>query len=102
MMQLLEMTSLTEEQKNLLDISLKSSEALLRVINDILDHSKIEAGMLQLEHAPFRLRKMLEETMEVFYLTSVKKGLILTLHIGSEVPDSCGGTRSDSSRCWPI
>ncbi len=91
MMQLLEMTSLTEEQRNLLDISLKSSEALLRVINDILDHSKIEAGMLQLEHTPFRLRKMLEETMEVFQLTSVKKGLILTLHVGDDVPDELRG-----------
>lgn len=43
-----------------------SGEALLSIINDLLDFSKIESGKLELEHRPFRLRTCIEETLDLF------------------------------------
>ena len=51
-----------------------SADALLRVINDILDFSKVEAGKLDLEVAPFDLRRCLEESVELFRATAGRKG----------------------------
>ena len=55
MLQLLQMTELTKEQADYIKVSMTSSDSLLKVINDILDYSKIEAGKMELEKNAFCL-----------------------------------------------
>jgi signal transduction histidine kinase len=54
---------LTEEQKEYVDIIQSCGETLLRLVNDILDLSKIEAGKLGVESIPFQLEQLLKETI---------------------------------------
>src|SRR5262249_16900598 len=61
-------THLTDEQRNYLTIVNSSANALLNVINDLLDFSKIEAGKLELDHADFSLRGVLNETLRALAL----------------------------------
>jgi two-component system, sensor histidine kinase len=80
MSQLLDMTALSNEQKEYLSAIRASGDALLSLINDILDFSKIEAGKLDLEHRPFNLhtefdsifslyRPLIEKNQLQFYST---------------------------------
>jgi CheY-like chemotaxis protein len=79
-------TELTAEQRESLDLVKSSSEALMRVINDILDYSKIEAGKLDLERVEFKLRDVLEDTLKTLALRAHRKGLEVTCEIGADVP----------------
>ena len=63
-----------------------SGEALLSVINDILDISKIEAGKLTLDNEPFDLRESLGDTMKSFALRAHQQGLELACRIHPDVP----------------
>jgi PAS domain S-box-containing protein len=80
-------TQLSAEQKDYLDTIKESCDALLTVINDILDLSKVEAGKLDLELVPFNLRDKLEATMHGLALRAEQKGLELVCHISPAVPD---------------
>ncbi len=84
-------TELNHEQREFLSIASASADSLLTIINDILDHSKIEAGMLSLEATPFRLSECLEGTLSTLALRAHKKGLELACHIDPEVPDMLVG-----------
>ncbi len=79
-------TELTAEQQESLDLVKSSAESLLRVINDILDYSKIEAGKLDLDPVEFHLREVLEDTLKTLALRAHRKGLELTCDIGDDVP----------------
>jgi PAS domain S-box-containing protein len=63
-----------------------ASRALLAILNDILDYSKIEAGRLQIENGEFRLDEVLERTLALFRLGTEAKGIALLLDIGADVP----------------
>jgi two-component system, sensor histidine kinase and response regulator len=86
MTELLLDTELTGEQRESLDLVKSSGEALMRVINDILDYSKIEAGKLDLDPVEFQLRDALEDTLKTLALRAHRKGLELTCDIAPEVP----------------
>jgi len=58
-------TPLEPEQRQFLGMVKGSADALLRILNDILDFSKIEAGKLDLNVAPFALRSMLGDTLQM-------------------------------------
>ncbi|WP_207423880.1 response regulator [Desertivirga brevis] len=77
MAKLLTSTSLNSEQEEYVDIISKSGDALLALINDILDYSKIEAGHLELEHHDFNLTECIESVMDVFAVKAADKGLDL-------------------------
>ena len=62
-----------------------SGDALLRVINDVLDFSKVEAGKMDLEVAPFHLHRSLEESIGLFR-AAAPKGLRLELRSGAGLP----------------
>jgi signal transduction histidine kinase/ligand-binding sensor domain-containing protein/DNA-binding NarL/FixJ family response regulator len=64
----------------------RSGEALLTVINDILDVSKIEAGALDVEIVPFRLRDCLDEALAIVQPKAAAQGLSLDCHVGAGVP----------------
>ena len=86
MTELLLDTELTAEQHESLDLVKSSAESLMRVINDILDYSKIEAGKLDLDPVEFQLRDALEDTLKTLALRAHRKGLELTCEIGADVP----------------
>ncbi|MGN7611531.1 PocR ligand-binding domain-containing protein [Magnetococcales bacterium HHB-1] len=81
MTELLNDTSLTETQQWCVNTLNRSGEALLSIINDILDLSKIEAGQLSLEMRMFDLQKSVEKTIEILTLTALEKGIKLSHHI---------------------
>jgi signal transduction histidine kinase len=78
MSELLLQTPLTEKQRRYLETLQKSGMALLQVINDILDISKIEAGKLTLERISFDMRQLVEDAVALFSGPVASKGLKLT------------------------
>ncbi|KXS44174.1 MAG: multi-sensor hybrid histidine kinase [Methanolobus sp. T82-4] len=79
-------TKLTEQQKHYVDTVNKSGEALLEIINDILDISKIEAGKLTLEKLDVNLNDILEEMESILSVKAHEKGLKLRYVADSDVP----------------
>ncbi len=74
-------TKLDPKQRDFLEKSNTSSRALMEVINDILDYSKIEAGKFDLEYKPFELNSVLRNIMDLFEFQAHQKGLELLLNI---------------------
>jgi two-component system sensor histidine kinase/response regulator len=90
-LQLLEHSGLMEEQKEHIQMIKTSSDTLLSVINDILDISKVEAGMMKLEQISFPLRSLAESCVALFGARAKEKGLKLKLELSPEVPDRVMG-----------
>ena len=86
MSQILSETSLDDTQREYVDIIRGSAKALLSLINDVLDLSKIEADRLELEHVEFDLRDVVYETVAAMALQSAAKGIELIVNIGTDVP----------------
>jgi PAS domain S-box-containing protein len=84
-------TPLNAEQRDYLRTVKSSADALLVVINDILDLSKIEAGKLELDSADFALRDCLGDALKVLALRAHAKGLELACRVGPDVPDGLVG-----------
>ena len=79
-------TALDEEQQTLVNTIRASGDALLAIINQILDYSKIEADKLELEETNFDLRVMIEETLDLVAPQATAKGLTLAYFIDNSVP----------------
>lgn len=86
MTQLLQETGLEERQKEYLKTLKNSGTALLDIINDILDYSKIEAGKLEIESITFDLEELLEESISVFEYKFKEKGLDFLCVIHCDTP----------------
>ncbi len=95
MLELLEDTPLSDEQRSLVTTAVSSGDALLGVINDVLDFSKIEAGKLELEDRPFDPRELVEATCAMLAPQAQAKGVELTLFVAESVP---GTLRGDEHR----
>lgn len=78
-------------QKDLLRKSDRSARALLRIIDDILDLSRIEAGKLSLKEEDFSLREAVSDAVELFAMEAPKKGLYLRFSIHENVPEHLTG-----------
>jgi PAS domain S-box-containing protein len=83
---LLSDTQLTPQQQEFVDSILLSGEALLSVINDILDYSKIESSKMELEYKPFALKRSVEETFDLLSSKAIEKNISLQYSINREVP----------------
>jgi len=88
-------TELTGEQREFAEIVHSSGDALLHVIDDILDYSKIEAGKLELEHEPFDLRECVERALEIIAPRAWEKGIELGCLIDEDAP---AGIIGDAAR----
>lgn len=80
-------TKLTPQQREYIELVTSSADALLTVVNDLLDLSKIEAGHLKVERMPFSLRDNLRDTVTSMMVTAEEKSLELELSIAEGVPD---------------
>ncbi len=88
---LIESTSLNNEQKEMMNFVTSSSESLLSIIDDILDYSKIEANRLDIDVVTFRLEEILQETVDILTEISCRKKIELFYEIESGVPDQLVG-----------
>jgi signal transduction histidine kinase/CheY-like chemotaxis protein len=88
---LLQKTNLAEEQHQFVNLIQSASENLLTIINDILDISKIEAGMLRIEKNPFSLRGLCNSIETMFYHKAREKNLSFSLYIQDNIPDTLTG-----------
>jgi two-component system sensor histidine kinase/response regulator len=86
MTELLLETELTTEQRESAELVKSSTESLMRVINDILDYSKIEAGKFDLDPIEFNVRNLIEDTLRVLAIRAHQKGLELACDISTDVP----------------
>ncbi|MBE2270498.1 MAG: hypothetical protein IAE80_19835 [Anaerolinea sp.] len=82
---------LTEEQRNYLNRTLINAEDLLRLINEVLDLSKIEAGRMELVNVPFDLRTCINDVVVQNRVLSEPKGLALTVEIDERMPEQIVG-----------
>ena len=99
MAQIMAMSDLTEQQRERLDVIRKSGESLLAVLNDILDLSKIEAGRMELELAPFETASTIRQAFAGFAGMAEKKGLEFTIDVD---PMAEGWRQGDAARVSQI
>jgi PAS domain-containing protein len=83
---LLERTALDAAQRDLLAKMNSASRSLLDVINAVLDLSKIEAGEMVLEAAPFDPRALLQDVASLFQAQAEAKGIALKVELDAELP----------------
>ena len=80
------LTELTVEQRDYLTTVAQASNALLDLINDILDLAKIESGRLSLEEIPFSLRDTVADTVGTMSVRAREQGITLEADIDPELP----------------
>jgi len=84
-------TPLNDEQRDYLDTAKSSADSLLRILNDVLDFSKMEAGKLDLAREPIALRSLVEDLIRFFSFGARKKEIALAGDIDPSVPDTLVG-----------
>jgi len=99
MLRLMETTSLDDEQQEYVLGAVKSSRRLTRLLSDILDLSRVEAGRLALHETEFDMRDQKDSAMELFAVAARQKGLVLDFVIDDRMPPKLVG---DDSRLRQI
>lgn len=87
-------SELTPEQKEYAHIIRRSMDALLTVMNDILDFTKMESGRMELEDLPFLLEACVADAVGLFRGEAAKRGLELLIDIDPGIPRFIGGDPS--------
>jgi two-component system, sensor histidine kinase len=88
---LLRHTPLDPRQRRLVKTAAASGESLMHILNDVLDHSKIEAGKLTLAASPMSLHAVAGAAVALFRANAESRGLSLQFEIGPGVPDGVVG-----------
>ena len=91
MTDLLNRSTLEPRQKHFVNTINKCGNALMKIINDILDYSKIEAGQAKIDAAPFALRESLEDVTTLLSNTAAEKGIDLLIRYRPELPQTFVG-----------
>jgi signal transduction histidine kinase len=84
-------TELSVDQRELLETTRNSAESLLRLLDDVLDFSKMEAEKVELQQVSFDLHALVRESIKVFAAQAAQKGVSLTHSIAPRVPDQVAG-----------
>jgi len=79
-------TDLNHRQRDYLTKISGAAQSLLRIVNDVLDVSKIEAGQLQLEHIRFNVHSIFDDLISIVGHRLAEKGLELRMDVGAELP----------------
>jgi len=85
--ELLAAFELEPQQRELIDIIVSSSRGLMRILNDILDLSKLEASAIELEASSFELRDVCQDVTKLFTPVARSKGIELVLDVDPAVPE---------------
>jgi PAS domain S-box-containing protein len=91
MLQVLELTSLDDEQQECVDTAMKSCHRLTRLLGDILDISRIEARRIEIRSEPFDLADVMQEVHELFALEAHRAGIALRMHCDPRIPGAVLG-----------
>lgn len=91
MTELLLETELTPRQRMYAETVLQSGERLLRVVEDVLDYSRLDTGAMRIEVTDFELRTLLRKANAPFLALADDKGLFLHYSVGHDVPDALRG-----------
>ncbi len=84
--EILSKANLDNENKDKAAIIVKSAKALLEIINDILDISKVESGKLEILHEDFNLKELLNQIVELYSITSNQKNIRLVFDLDGNLP----------------
>ena len=79
-------TRLTVEQRAYLETIRTSARALLRMVEDILDFSRLEKGRMEIRREPFDLKAAVDESLAPLAAAAERKGLAVELEVGAAVP----------------
>jgi len=93
MLTFLEDTKINDEQSSYINSIRSCCDGLLVVINDILDLSKLDAGMLSMEYIPFHLKNLIEETCHLLDSSISQKSLSLEYSIDNQIAQAFIGDR---------
>ena len=91
MVEILLDSPLAPDQRQTAEVIRASGRGLLRILNDILDVSKIEAGQLDLEEVDFALHELVADVARIFTVAASQRGNELLVDIGPGVPSSVRG-----------
>ncbi|MBI4958325.1 MAG: MASE1 domain-containing protein [Desulfovibrio sp.] len=86
MLQLMQTTSLDVEQSEYAEIAIQSSKRLTRLLSDILDISRVEAGKIAIGASPFEFLAAIEQVAELFIPITVQSGVRLVVHVDEAIP----------------
>ncbi len=96
---ILSQTRLSDEQRELVEVIRSSGDALLSIVNDILDLSKIEAGKIELSKVEFCLGALLDDIDRMYALVAREKGIAFVVEAHDKLPSSF---RADERRLGQI
>jgi len=80
-----------DEERDLLEMARRAADSLLRIIADVLDFSRLEAGVMRFERKPFSIAEVVRAALEVVSLSAREKDLQLSWQAGSELPEEMEG-----------
>ncbi len=86
MLGLLERSPLDEKQREFVTMAQTSAKTLQELIDDILDLSRIEAGKLEINTAPFELRKLVEDICGFFTALAAQRGIVVQCEVAEAIP----------------
>ena len=93
MISILAQTELDEEQRECVEIIETSGEAVLTIISDILDYSKIESGQIELVQDKFLLSECIRQILETVQVLADNKGVSLSLKLDQHLPEYITGDK---------
>src|SRR5208282_4284552 len=82
---------LEAEQREFIETARTSARSLVRILNDILDMTRIEMGNLSMEEKKFSLRECLKNTINILVPVAKGKGIDLNLIVADDVPETLVG-----------
>ncbi|MCA9759099.1 MAG: response regulator [Candidatus Eisenbacteria bacterium] len=91
MADLLLQTKLDAEQRDFADTIASCAQSLLRVLNDVLDLSKVEAGRVELEKVGFDVRQLADDVVTLLQVDARRKGLDIRTEVDARIPDTVVG-----------
>lgn len=85
LLQLMNQTTLTDDQRQYTKLMNTSGDALMHIVNNLLDLSRAEAGLLELDNGAFNLEELVKGVSEIIYSKACQKGLEIFIHVDEGV-----------------